>query len=278
MSRTYIIVVLLACWAAQASAAPGAELWPYWNVRDEASTLQVDHSTWQQFLDLYVVEAADGIHRVAYKVASADAGQTILTRYLEQVAAIDPRKLSSTEQLAYWINLYNALTIQVILNYPKKSSILRMGKAFFAAGPLSSGPWDDKLITIAGTKVTLNDIEHRILRPIWQDRRIHYAVNCASLGCPNLRKMAYQSHNVEELLSAAEHSYVNHPRGVQFDANGNLAVSSIYDWYSADFAANEADLLTYLAAHHDTLQSRLSTYRGSINYHYDWQLNSVTQR
>ena len=278
MSRIYIMAVMLLTWAPQASAAPEKALWSYWNIHDDANTVALDHSTWQGFLDLYLLDSADGIRRVAYQKAAGEAGRATLAGYLVKMGAIDPRKLNSAEQLAYWINLYNALTIQVILNYPKKSSILRMGKAFFSSGPFSSGPWDDKLITISGQKVTLNDIEHRILRPIWQDHRIHYAVNCASLGCPNLSKLAFQSNNVEALLAAAEHSYINHPRGVQFAVNGRLEVSSIFDWYLDDFAADEAGLLTYLATHHDTLQSELAVYRGRIKYNYDWQLNSANQR
>ena len=137
MSRICITVILLLTWAPQASAAPDKELWSFWNIRDDTSTVALDHSIWQGFLDLHVEDAADGIHRVAYHKAAEETGRAILAVYLVKMQGIDPRQLNGAEQLAYWINLYNALTVQVILNYPRKSSILRMGKAFF-----SSGPWD----------------------------------------------------------------------------------------------------------------------------------------
>lgn len=105
------------------------------------------------------------------------ASKQQLKRYIQQMASLDPRDYKKQEQFAYWVNLYNALTVQLVLdNYPT-SSIKKLGKGFF-----SFGPWDDDIIRVAGKKLTLNDIEHRILRPIWRDKRIHYVVNCASLG------------------------------------------------------------------------------------------------
>ncbi len=172
--------------------------------------------------------------------------------------------------MAYWINLYNALTIDVVLAYPDKKSIRRMGKGLF-----SFGPWDDPVAQIVGQSVTLNDIEHRILRPIWQDHRIHFAVNCASLGCPNLSRTAYRADNLESLLSQGEADYINHPRGVKIDNKGKLTVSSIFDWYQSDFAADTSTLLVYLSKHHQLYGAQLRDYAGSVKYDYNWQLNAA---
>ena len=269
---TLFSAMLIGC-VSMADAADKSELWAFWDAHDETGTLSVDHSLWQQFLDEYVVENSDGINRVAYGQALQDGAAQQLATYLASLTALDPRTLTEKQQLAYWINLYNALTVHVTLAYPHEDSILRMGEGWFG-----SGPWDDKLITITGKDITLNDIEHRILRPIWQDHRIHYAVNCASLGCPNLFKVSFDSDNVERLLDLGEQAYINHPRGVQINASGELQVSRLFDWYQVDFAANEMELIRYLAAHHQTLAQRLRDYRGEVDYQYDWRLNSLMPR
>ena len=138
----------------------------------------------------------------------------------------------------------------------------------------SFGPWDDEQTTIEGLAVTLNDIEHRILRPIWRDHRIHYAVNCASISCPNLGTQAYTVDNTQSIFAAAERSYLQHPRGLTFTQNGKLKLSSIFDWYQADFGASEKELVSYLAQIRSDLSGQLRNYSGSIEYHYDWSLNS----
>ncbi len=251
----------------EANAAPAARLWPIWTDSDETSRSTIDHARWQALLDRYVVPAADGINRFAYaRVTAPD--RALLTTYLDDLAAVDPHTLARREQLPYWINLYNALTVEVVLRHPDKGSILRMGR-----GLLSIGPWNDELLEIAGHALTLNDIEHRILRPIWQDHRIHYAVNCASLGCPNLQQAAFTAGNVQALLAAAEAAYVNHPRGVSVDDRGRLTLSTIYKWYRRDFAADERALLEHLAQRHETLAQVLSTYRSKVRYRYDWTPN-----
>ena len=242
--------------------------WEIWLPSNENSSVSVDHSDWQRFLDSFVVSNPDGINRVAYAEARAAGEASSLERYLQLMADIDPRKLSRNEQFPYWVNLYNALTISVVLQNPEKSSIRRMGRRFF-----SVGPWDDELITIAGIPLTLNDIEHRILRPIWQDRRIHYAVNCASLGCPNLDQRAYTSRTFEQQLSKAEHEYLNHPRGVKVVDDGRLHLSSLFNWYQEDFAASEDALILYLAGHNQSLANVSASPRSEIRYSYDWSLN-----
>lgn len=268
-SVTTALVVVSVILAPPVRAAPQAELWEFWAVSDPSSSRRVDHGPWQEFLERHVEASADGINRVRYAAVSAPQRQA-LGAYVGALAGIDPRELQQREQLAYWINLYNALTVQVVLRNPGKGSIRRMGSGFF-----SFGPWDDELLTVAGQALTLNDIEHRILRPIWGDRRIHYAVNCASLGCPNLRRDAYTAGNVMAALEAAEAAYINHDRGVSFSQAGGLRLSSIYQWYRADFAADEDGLLRYLAGRHQSFGNRLRDYEGGIDYAYDWRLNQT---
>jgi hypothetical protein len=263
-------VVAAAC-SAGVSAAPDADLWPMWQASDESNGAAVDHSAWQEFLDGYVeTDTASGVNLVGY-AAVGDAERASLRAYLASLQATDPRRYARTEQLAYWINLYNAATVDLVLNHPDEDSIRRMGGGLFAVGP-----WNDEILEVAGVALTLNDIEHRILRPIWRDRRIHFAVNCASMSCPNLRKTAYTGANVERLLRENEHAYINDPRGVRFTARGRLELSRIFDWYRDDFAPTTDALLDYVARHADEpLAARLRAYDGKIDYEYDWSLNAA---
>ena len=253
-------------------AAADADAWNFWAEDNPQSTRQVDHTLWQAFLDQYLVPQTDGVNRIAYNRVGLGEGRKELQTYLQNLANIDPRNLNRNEQFAYWVNLYNALTVEVVLSNPDKKSIRRMGKGLF-----SFGPWDDTVATIAGEDVTLNDIEHRILRPIWQDPRIHFVVNCASIGCPNLQPQALRADNLEALLDTAQSEYINHPRGVD-NQNGSLILSSIFDWYQSDFAGDPKGLLNYLARFHKAPGLLLQADPDRLEYDYDWTLNSVEPR
>ncbi len=265
----WLVILFFTFFCAKGVAAPDSKLWQFWDVSDECSHQVVDHSKWQQVLDEYLEEGDDGVNRFAY-MRAAEERSGLLNAYLAEMSEIDPRALSMSEQMAYWINLYNALTVQVVLGYPDKKTILRMRKRL-----LSIGPWDDELITIAGEAVTLNDIEHRILRPIWQDHRVHFAVNCASIGCPNLNQDAYTSENIERLLAESERGYLNHDRGAFVRPDGSVRLSSIFKWYREDFAESETELLEYIASINPSLRTSIENRKTKIRYDYDWSLNSA---
>ena len=265
-------LLLLGMLSPFALAAPKSELWPYWNQSRSDSNIEVDHQLWQSLISRFVRESADGINRVAYREFD-EAAKLELSNYLESMSRIAPTQLNQNEQLAYWINLYNAQTIQVVLDHPKKKSILSMGP-FFAFGP-----WDEPYLTIEGKPVTLNDIEHRILRPIWQDHRLHYVLNCASIGCPNLNRHAYQAELIDQQLAGAQVNFLRHPRAVTLTDSGKLQVTSLFDWYLIDFAQDISGLLAYLAAQRPDLAADLSALvdegNPKIDYVYDWDLNVV---
>ena len=264
--------MLLGMLSPVALAAPKSELWPHWNQSRSDSNIEVDHQIWQSLLSRFVRESADGINRVAYREFD-EAAKLELSNYLEAMSRVAPTQLNQNEQLAYWINLYNAQTIQVVLDHPKKKSILSMGP-FFAFGP-----WDEPYLTIEGKPVTLNDIEHRILRPIWQDHRLHYVLNCASIGCPNLNRHAYQAELIDQQLAGAQVNFLRHPRAVTLTGSGKLQVTSLFDWYLIDFAQDISGLLAYLAAQRPDLAADLSALvdegNPKIDYVYDWDLNVV---
>jgi hypothetical protein len=135
------------------------------------------------------------------------------------------------------------------------------------------GPWGAKLLTIQGQKVSLDDIEHRILRPLWKDNRVHYAVNCASLGCPNLQPEAYTPENTEALLEKGAREYVNHSRGVRLSGD-RLLLSSIYDWFQEDFGGTEESVSRNLQMYANSeLAMRLKEFGGKFSYDYDWRIN-----
>lgn len=249
-------------------AAPAAERWPVWEAHDQSRQMTIDHSTWGQFLERYLTTDTDsGINLLRYaEVTAADRNK--LDQYLTGLQSVAVREFSRAVQKAYWINLYNALTVQIILqNYPL-ASIREIKSGWFSAGP-----WDLKLARVAGEELSLNDIEHRILRPIWQDNRIHYAVNCASLGCPDLQPEAFTATNIEELLDASARSYINHPRGVRFEKQ-RLVLSQIYDWYQVDFGSSVAGVVAHLERYAaPELKKALSKFSDDVGYEYDWNLN-----
>lgn len=143
------------------------------------------------------------------------------------------------------------------------------------SGWFSPDPWDLKLVKVVGVKISLNDIEHRILRPIWKDNRVHYGVNCASLGCPDLQSESFTADNMDRLLDKAAREYVNSPRGVDL-AGGKLTLSSIYDWFQVDFGSSETSLLAHLEQYAaPALADKLKKYRGDISYQYSWGLNKA---
>ena len=214
---------------------------------------------------------ADGINRIAYgKVGKAD--REALAAYLERLQGVAIRKFNRDEQRAYWINLYNAATVDVVLEHYPVKSILEID---ISPGLFAKGPWKKKLLRVEGEAVSLDDIEHRILRPIWKDPRTHYAVNCASLGCPNLQPRAYTSGNLEALLEAGARAYVNHPRGARV-AKGRLTVSSIYAWFEDDFGGGEAGVIAHLRKHAEPPLARaLAEVRRVGAHDYDWTLNDA---
>lgn len=262
--------LLLAGAAGMLAAAPKADLWERWLAHDPAGTERVDHQPWDRFLKSYVVaDHPSGIHKVRYAAVSPP-DRRLLQDYLDSLQSVAVSRLNRAEQQAYWINLYNALTVELILDHYPVASITRINPT---RALLTRGPWDAKLLRIEDTEVSLNDVEHRILRPIWRDPRVHYAVNCASLGCPNLQPEAYTAGNTERLLERGAREYVNHPRGARLE-RGRLVVSSIYNWFQEDFDGSPQGVLRHLATYAEpALLEALRGQERRISYDYDWALN-----
>jgi Protein of unknown function, DUF547 len=250
--------------------APRARLWERWTAYDARATRRVDHAVWTAFLRAHLRRSPDGATRLAYRAVTL-AGREALRAYIGALAALPVSALNRTEQFAYWANLYNALTVQVVLEHYPVHSIRDID---ISPGLFASGPWDAPLIAVEGQALTLNDVEHRILRPIWRDPRVHYAVNCASIGCPDLRAEAFTGAALENQLHEAARAYVNHPRGVTVGAEG-LTLSSIYNWFAEDFGGAESvptHLLRYAAP---PLADAIRRAPERREYRYDWALNDA---
>ena len=260
--------------AGAANAQPKSKLIPAWDASDETSVGRIDHSSWQNTLDGYLRVHSSGINRFDYAALKANAeDKARLADYLAYLQRLDPRDYSRAEQKAYWINLYNARTVHVVLEAYPVDSIRDISDSFFG-GLIFFGPWRDVHANVAGRDLTLDKIEHGILRPIFRDNRIHYAVNCASLGCPNLLQTAFTAANIETLLDDGARAYVNHPRGVDFVDDDSIVISSLYDWFVEDFGGSEEGVIKHLARYADKeLAERLSRFEGSVDYDYDWSLN-----
>ncbi|MDM3869810.1 DUF547 domain-containing protein [Porticoccus sp. W117] len=238
---------------------------PFWATSNEQSAATIDHSRWNRLLNKYVVaNHPSKINRFRYGDVSG-ADKKALGKYISQLTAIDPRQYRKPEQKAYWINLYNALVVQQILaNYPIAS----------IADMQSASQWDKKRIVVQGQKLSLNDIEHQILRPLWRDHRIHFALVDGSLGAPNLQPRAYTGRTVRAMLKQAGREFLNHPRGLKLE-KGKMQASRVFADHSSDFAQNQAGLLKLFAYYVDDRKALyLLGFQGEIEYQQDLALNA----
>ena len=242
----------------------------YWARHDPASTAEIDHDPWQAFLDRYVSTDAAGVTRVDY-AGVGPGDRTRLKRYLADLQAVPIHQYRRAEQLAYWVNLYNAKTIDIVLDHYPVDSIrdIKLGD-----GLIVVGPWGAPVLRVSGRPLSLNDIEHAIIRPIWQDQRIHYVLNCAAAGCPNLGREAYRGDMIDAAMTAAAVAYVNDRRGVHVDHKDRLRLSKIYAWFREDFG-DEPPAVLRSVAHHalPSLRTMLEGRERIDRYAYDWSLN-----
>ncbi len=229
-----------------------------------------DYAPWTDLLGRYLRAGNDGVMRVAYG-AWKKQGREQLAGFIKSLEAVDVQSLSKAEQFAFWVNLYNAKTIDIVLEYYPVNSIrdIDLGGGFFA-----NGPWSAKLVTVSGRAMSLDDIEHNTLRKSWREPRVHYAVNCASIGCPNLQKRAFEAGNLESLLNAGASQYINSKRGVRLSEDGVIA-SKIYDWFGEDFGSSDDLYAHWLRYADEPLKLGLKNSPPIASYDYDWSLNDA---
>lgn len=236
---------------------------------DPESRVALDHGPWNRFLARHLVAGA-GTTLLRYgEIAEAD--RRALDAWIERLAGTDVGTLSRPEQKAFWINLYNGLTVQLVLeNYPVDSI------ADISSGLLSRGPWKRKLARVGGVGLSLDDIEHGILRAILGDPMIHYGVNCAALSCPPLMERAFRGADVDAMLAANAARYVNGRHAVTGGEGEAIRVSGIFVWYKEDFGGSDAAVLDHLRRFaRGATAARLQGARRIAGHDYDWSLNDA---
>ncbi|WP_131793547.1 DUF547 domain-containing protein [Legionella brunensis] len=254
-----------------ANASFNKSLWPIWETNNPLSQAIIPHDEWQEFLNRRVITDDEGINLVDYANLT-DADYDLLKSYITKMSHIDIDAYNRDEQLAFWLNLYNALTVQIIADYYPVGSIEEIN---ISPGLFSIGPWGAKLVTINGTPLSLDEINNRIIRPVWNDPRTHYATNNGSIGAANLGKKAYRGTTIETALNDAASEYINSLRGAQV-IEGELIVSKIYEWYNEDFGGSKADIITHLKQFaKEPLRSQLKHINTIDGYVYNWHLNST---
>jgi len=190
--------------------------------------------------------------------------------YLEVIDSTNPSALSNSDRLALYINAYNAYTVKLILDNFKDgkpvSSIKSLGGFF-------SGPWKISFCRIGGEIYTLDNIEHDIIRPLFREPRIHFAINCAAKSCPPLISIAYEGDTLEEQLDKNAVAFVNNKKFNRLDGS-TLYVSKIFKWFAEDF---NNDILRFVREHaRGELKRTLESLGESVEIkylQYDWSLN-----
>lgn len=254
-----------------AFASHHKNIWPMWEVNNPLSQEVISHQEWQDFLNKHVVTNEEGINLIDYGHFN-DEDRMLVRRYINRLALIDISNYNRDEQLAFWINLYNALIVRTVSDYSPVTSIQEIN---ISPGLFSIGPWGAHIIAIGKTTLSLEDIMHRILRPIWNDPRVLYALSNGAIGSANLSKTVFEGSQIKSQLNDAASIYINSLRGVQV-IEGKLVVSKIYEWYKEDFGRNEEDLIRhFLLFAKEPLRSQLQHINSIDNYSYNWHLNTT---
>ena len=256
-----------------ACSAPSAELYDgeiadVLNADGDNEGASFDHSDFEKLLARHV--DAD-TNRVRYADLKTDSES--LDAYLETIANAELETLGPDEQHALLINAYNAYTLQLILeHYPGIDSIRDI-----------SDPWGNERYVVAGYPLSLDQIEHQLIRPIFKDPRIHFAVNCAAIDCPPLRPWAYRGDSLDEQLDEVTHDVLSASDFVRVEGD-ELQVTRLFDWYEDDFindsfhghAANVAQYIVRYST--EDVRRFVESHDGepSVSFlDYDWGLNDV---
>ena len=252
-----------------AYTAPAKNYWNKWVAYNPLSEQVIHYPVWHNFLENYTTTRNGQVY-VKYQ-AVPEKKQQALHHAIERLSDKQISHYNRNQQLAYWINLYNMETVYLVLQHYPLESIRDIKAGYF-----SSGPWDQKLLTVQGTNLTLNDIEHRIIRPLWNDPRIHAAVNCASISCPNLLRKPYQGQKIDQQLNEAFRKFVNSDKGVKIKGN-QVWVSKIFDWYGQDFGDSPEQIKAFISAYLKDAQTEQALKQAATLHYqsYNWQLNSV---
>lgn len=228
---------------------------------------RIDHTPWNTLLQKYV-DSRGNVNYTAWKGSAAD--QQALDAYLSQLSSASMTRADRNSQLAFWINAYNAVTVKGILReYPTTSIRNHTAKIY------GYNIWKDLQITVADKAHSLEGIEHEILRKMGEPR-IHFAIVCASVGCPRLLNEAYTPQKLDQQLTLNAQSFFADPTKFQADAaTRTISVSPIMEWFATDFGPDAASQMKTIAPYlPESAQAVARTPSVRVRYlDYDWGLN-----
>jgi len=193
----------------------------------------------------------------------------LLNEYLSVLSdsAPNPKKWTEAERLVYWINAYNAFTVQIVIRHYPVNGIKDIASGLKI--PFVSSTWDIPFIRIGGEDITLNRIEHGIIRKEFKEPRIHFAVNCASVSCPVLRNEAYEPEKLEQQLEEQAIQFINDQSRNNIKS-GEAELSKLFTWFSKDFKRESSNIIDYVNRYSETIIER----NAKITYmDYNWSLN-----
>ncbi|PKO64722.1 MAG: DUF547 domain-containing protein [Betaproteobacteria bacterium HGW-Betaproteobacteria-16] len=259
-------------------------LWPLGH--SHAAAFDHTHTVFTDLLKRHVVLLRGGqASQVRYVDLARD--RRTLKSYLSSLSDVNATEFNAfslAQRQAFLINSYNGFTLELILTkYPELNSIKDLGSFL-------TSPWKPKWIQLLGGQVSLDDIEHGMLRKrgVYDDPRVHFAVNCASIGCPMLREEAFVATRIDAQLDEQTVRFMSDRSRNRFDeSSGRLQLSRIFDWYGDDFKRGDRgiDSLEAFASQHADLLSDSPSGRDRIRggqfklsfLDYDWTLNDVRQ-
>lgn len=250
--------------------------WERWAAYQPNSTIHVNHQAWGHFLTTYRHVSTDGAVQVAYRDVTAD-DRRALNDYIDALGETPVSTLNREEQFAYWVNLYNALTVKLILDHYPVESIreIEFGRSFVPSFLVGDGPWGQELVTVEGVPLSLDNIEQRIIRPLFHEPRAHYVLNRAAMGSPDLMAEPVNAARMEDQLDEAARTFINSSRAVTVDGN-RAGVSSIYTWFREDFGGSEDAVLVHLRNFASPeLRAQLNGVSRVRDQGFDWSLNGT---
>jgi len=277
--------LLLACTLASPACAANGELSATLELGGEREAIEAavrrgeldhDHAAWTELLAAHVRGDALDYRGVAEERAK-------LERYLVALHAVTPEQLATwreEQRFAYWINVYNANVVRIVVEHYPVDSIRDIG------GTVFQRVWDREFIPLAAHHpegeddlLSLNDVEHGILRPRFEDARVHAAINCASTSCPPLRAEAFVAERLDTQLDEQMRAFVADPERNRFDRSGGEArVSQIFDWFEEDFERDAGGVREYLVRYAPPADAAFLREARIRYLDYDWSLNDVPRQ
>jgi len=247
--------------------------WQQWAQHNDSSVEVIDHSIWNRILKTYVSTSAKGQNMFNYSAVSP-ADKRALMHYLEILSTTPVSSLNKNEQLAFWINAYNAIIVQAIIqSYPVESILDVDGDIF------TRGPWKDNYFSVNGVPINLFNIRHNILFAHWGDIRVIYALSCGAISCPNIGAKAAKGKSVNGYLDAAAIAFINGPEAFKGFKGNSVKISQLFYWSKHQFKRENINMLDHIKSYAlGELSHKLRNVDHIAGYYFNWQLNDLNEK